>query len=108
MSGEIIQNGDSPRDEDLVNSVAITENKTVPVQLVQQIYREITGKTERLGKSYDQNILLELDDVLNMNHAFEHALEQYNVEAKNCLISVFHTDDTHERHSSFERFAMHS
>lgn len=84
-------------------TVAITGGHTVSMQLVQQIYKEVTGKTERISRQFDVNHRTDFSDLENLNSKVEQLLEQYHVKEKNCIVSFFHADDCSERFSSFDR-----
>ncbi len=82
-----------------------TDKETrLPLQVLQSIYHEITGKTESLIKTYDQAFKFEFNDLEQLNLRLTQACEQYNVSASNMSVTVYYTDDTKETFSSFDRF----
>lgn len=82
-----------------------TETQTpVPLQLLQSIYHELTGKTESLSKHYDEPFKFEFNDLEQLNHRLNQACEQYNINTSNMSVTVYYTNDTQETFSSFDRF----
>jgi hypothetical protein len=102
MTKEIMQS------EDNVNSVIVNvgENQAVSMQVVQDIYNEITGKSENLSRIFRANHKATSEDLKQLNTKIEQLYEQYNIISKNCAISVYHIDDCKEQFSSFERFSL--
>ena len=103
------QNGDNELATDGVSDVAVigegTPNQTaVSLQLIQNIYHELTGKTEDVSKSYSEYFQFCHADYEQLHHRVSQCCEQYNVKANNCSIQVYYIDDTQETFSSFERF----
>jgi hypothetical protein len=80
----------------------------ISVQTLQAIYNELTGKSEKISKSFNKPIQVEFLDVQNLNNKILQALEQYNIVSENCSVTIFYIDDTKDRFSSFERFGLHN
>lgn len=76
----------------------------VSIQLLQNIYNELTGKTEELSKSFDDPFQIEIEDINQLNIRFLQTLEQYSICTHNCSVKVYYTNDTDDTFSSFERF----
>lgn len=95
------------RENDRSNSVVINDEVQVSMKLVQQIYSEITGKTERLQRNLSGNHKIKLNDIIQLNIKIEQLFEQYNLVAKNCSVVVYHVDDCSARFSSFDRFRLY-
>jgi hypothetical protein len=76
----------------------------ISLQVLQNIYHELTGKTEDLSKSWDDPLNVELNDFQQLNYWVTQCLEQYNIKAINCSIKTFYLNDTKETFSSFDRF----
>lgn len=92
--------------EGLVNSGSdgvSVGGQVVPMQLVQQIYSEVTGKSEKITKRFEINHRTTFHDIENLNYKIEQMLEQYHVKEKSCSVIFFHIDECSERFSSFER-----
>lgn len=82
-----------------------TPNRTpVSIQVLQNIYHELTGKSEEVSKSYDDAFHIVANDFKQLNHRVKQICEQYNIKASNCSINVFYINDTKDNFSSFERF----
>ena len=82
-----------------------TPNRTpVSIQVLQNIYHELTGKSEEVLKSYDDAFHVVFNDFKQLNHRIQQICEQYNICSSNCAISVFYINDTKDTFSSFERF----
>jgi hypothetical protein len=82
-----------------------TPNRTpVSIQVLQNIYHELTGKTEEVSKSYSQAFHVVANDFKQLNHKISQVCEQYNIKAANCSINVFYVNDTKDTFSSFDRF----
>ncbi|MCU4120941.1 hypothetical protein [Variovorax sp. N23] len=82
-----------------------TPNRTaISIQVLQNIYHELTGKSEEVSKTYDAPLQLELNHFLQLNLRIQQICEQYNIQAANCSIAVFYVNDTKDVFSSFERF----
>ncbi len=82
-----------------------TPNRTpVSIQVLQNIYHELTGKTEEVSKSYNAPFQVVHGDFEQLNHRVSQVCEQYNIRAANCSITIYYVNDTQETFSSFEKF----
>ncbi len=110
------KNGESIEDsgaENPTRDVAIVGESAsgstqISMQVLQNIYNEITGGTEELNKGYDKDFQIEYSDLEQLNYKFEQIVEQYHIESKNCSVKIYHLDDTRETFSSFERFRIYN
>lgn len=82
--------------------------KAISLQTLQGIYNELTGKSEKVGKSYTKPIQVKFSDLEQLNHKILQTCEQYNICSANCSITVFYVDDTRDQFSSFDRFRLHN
>jgi|SRR6185312_3744887 len=98
MSGDVLD----PRQDDK-GDVHLAGGQKVSMQLVQQMYKEVTGKSERMTRNISCAHQTEFPDLENLNSKIEQLLEQYNVAEKSCSVTFFHTNDSTERYSSFDR-----
>lgn len=98
MNGELVSPSGSDHED-----VVLSGGQRVSMQLLQQMYKDVTGKTERITRNFVCNHRTEFADLENLNSKIEHLLEQYNVAEKSCTVSFFHTNDSTERYSSFDR-----
>ena len=77
----------------------------VSLQVLQNIYHELTGKSEDVSKNYDDPFQTSLSDLEQLDYRIAQCCEQYNIRAANCSVKVFYVNDTQETFSSFERFS---
>lgn len=88
------------------NSVDLGGGQLVSMKAVQQIYSEITGRTESLERAYKNNHSIGFDDLCQLDAKITQLHEQYNIVSKNCSVTLFHLDDKKQTFSSFERFKL--
>ncbi|MBV9859591.1 MAG: hypothetical protein JO038_05755 [Alphaproteobacteria bacterium] len=86
----------------------IVGDAPISVQQLQQIYKELTGKSETVSKSYDNPIHLTFEDMENLHHKIIQALEQYNVVSVTAGFTLYYSQNTKEYFSSFERLRLHN
>jgi len=102
LSQEIIERNEGEEK----STVAIGDGSMVSMQMVQDVYNEITGKTETVSKSYRIHHKTKLQDLEQLNIKIHQLYEQYNIIEDNCNATLYHVDDCKEVYSSFERFRM--
>ena len=100
-------------DEKDENSLIITQEGgvaelPVSMQLYQAIYNNITGKTEKVTDTYDCYYKVTIDDVKNLDARICQFSEQYHISGQNTSITIFHTNGSKERFSSFERLTTYN
>jgi hypothetical protein len=88
------------------NSVDLGGGQLVSMKAVQQIYSEITGRTESLERAYKTNHSVGFEDLCQLDAKVTQLHEQYNIVSKNCSVTLFHLDDQKQTFSSFERFKL--
>jgi len=76
------------------------------MQVVQDIYNELTGKSEKLTKIFDINHKANFEDIGQLHSKILQLYEQYNIVSKNCSVTVYYIDDGKDQFSSFERFQL--
>ena len=76
------------------------------MKAVQQIYSEITGRTESLERTYKNNHTIGFDDLCQLDAKITQLHEQYNIVSNNCSVTLFHLDDQKQTFSSFERLKL--
>lgn len=103
--GAIIEHGDSGNDD--VLRVGDTSTP-VSVKVYQDIYHQITGRTEQIRKRYSDNILLEFPELEQLHHKINQLCDVHHVIARNESISVFHDKERKEQFTSFERFRLYN
>jgi hypothetical protein len=102
----------SPRDEGANGDVAVVGESSaataVSIQTLQGIYNELTGKSEKVSRSYSTPIQVTFPDLEHLNHKISQVCEQYNLLQGACSISLYYTDDSRDNFSSFDRFRLHA
>lgn len=73
------------------------------MQLYQAIYKELTGKSEKLVDNYSNCIIVELSNIVMLRQLFVQHLEQYTCSNISSSITFFHQKSSREQLSSFER-----
>lgn len=92
------------RDSD--GEVTIGENQKISLKSLQNIYHELTGKTENISRSLRKHTLAELSDFIQLNEKVLQILDQYNVVSTNCTVNIYYVNDTKTQYSSFDRFKL--
>jgi hypothetical protein len=75
----------------------------ITVQQLQQIYSELTGKSENISKYYDAPIRLTLDDVEQLHHRLIQTWEQYHIVSSSCSFTVYYLKNTKDQFNTFDR-----
>lgn len=90
--------------------VAHVGDRQAPVSLktYQDIYHQITGRTEQIRKRYSENLLIELGEIEQLNHKILQLCDVHNVVAGNDTVTVFHAKERKEQFTSFERFRAYN
>tara|TARA_B110001469_G_C9571435_1_gene283345 strand:- start:99 stop:1088 length:990 start_codon:yes stop_codon:yes gene_type:complete len=76
-------------------------------KIAQAIYNSVTGKTEKLSRSFGKNYIITADDIKQLHMKCEQACSQWEILQKNSSITVHHLDDNKEIFSSTERFSVY-
>jgi hypothetical protein len=84
--------------------VVTKRGRSPSLQVVQDVYNDLTGKTERTARIFYDSHVASLADLENLHHSIEQSLEQYDCKASNCSIGVRLCDGKSERFSSFSKF----
>lgn len=80
----------------------------ISAKTYQDIYHQITGRTEQIRKRYSDNILIEFPDLEQLHHKITQLCSIHTVIAKNESVSVFHDKERKEQFTSFERFQLYN
>jgi hypothetical protein len=80
----------------------------VSLKVYQDIYHQVTGRTEQIRKRYSDNILAEFSDLEQLHHKISQLCDVHHVVARNETISVFHDKERKELFTSFERFRAYN
>lgn len=102
----IIENNQDNNDNIQIN--ASERNFEITAQQYQDIYNQITGKTETIGKRYSSNILVDLDEVKQLDHKIKQLCDIHDIIAQNETITVFHQKERKEQFTSFDRFELYN
>ncbi len=102
---EIVEHNDSGNGHPIRASEG---SAPVSVKVYQDIYHQITGRTEQIRKRYRDNILLEMTDLEQLHHKVCQLCDVHHVVARNESISVFHDKERKEQFTSFDRFRAYN
>jgi hypothetical protein len=103
---EIIEHDDSGSGE---RSVQVGDlNSSISVKVYQDIYHQVTGRTEQIKKRYSENLLIEFAEIEQLHHKVMQLCDVHHVVARNEVISVFHEKERKEQFTSFERFRTYN
>ncbi|WP_406625926.1 hypothetical protein [Acidovorax sp. SDU_ACID1] len=80
----------------------------VSLKVYQDIYHQVTGRTEQIRKRYTDNILVDFSDLEQLHHKIAQLCDVHHVVAQNETISVFHDKERKELFTSFERFRAYN
>ncbi|MBX9895718.1 MAG: hypothetical protein K2Y09_11160 [Nitrosomonas sp.] len=104
--GEIIEHDDN---ENALPSVHVGENNLpVPLKVYQDVYHQVTGRTEQIRQRYSQNLLIDFSEVEQLHHKIKQLCDIHKIVASNEAISIFHDKDRKEQFTSFERFRLYN
>jgi len=84
------------------------EGGVVSFKLYQDIYHQITGKTEQINQKFSKNLLVEFSDVEQLHLKIMQVREVLTVLACNETITIFHDNERKESFTSFERFRQYN
>lgn len=80
----------------------------VSLKVYQDIYHQVTGRTEQIRKRYSDNLLVEFPDIEQLHFKVQQLCDVHKIVAKNETISVFHEKERKEQFTSFERFRAYN
>lgn len=80
----------------------------VSLKTYQDIYHQVTGRTEQIRKRYTENLLIELGEIQQLNHKILQLCDVHKVVAGNNSVTVFHAKERKEQFTSFERFLAYN
>lgn len=85
-----------------------SSNHQLSLKAYQDLYHQITGRTEQIRRRYSENILLDASDLEQLHHKILQLCDVHNVVARNETISVFHDKERKEQYTSFDRFRLYN
>jgi hypothetical protein len=104
---EIIEHADAGSGNG--NFVRVGDSQSqVSLTVYQDIYHQVTGRTEQVRKRYSDNLLVDFGELDQLNHKILQLCDVHNVVARNESVSVFHEKDRKEQFTSFERFRAYN
>lgn len=101
---EIIDNGAS---EPAIVKVGDGQSN-LSIKTYQDVYHQITGRTEKISKRSKEHILVTIDDVTQLHHKMWQLCDVHNIVAKNEAITIFYDQERTEQYTSFERFQRYN
>lgn len=103
--GEVIEHDDSGE----AGLVRVGQSQTqVSLKVYQDIYHQVTGRTEQIRKRYSQNLLLEFSELEQLHYKVMQLCDVHRVVARSESITVFHSKERKEQFTSFERFRKYN
>src|SRR5579864_2266661 len=90
------------------NGTVTVGDATISIQHLQQIYKELTGKSESVSKYYDLPIHLTFTDLENLHYKIIQSLAQYNVTQSSENFTIYYSENKKEEFSSFDRLKLHN
>lgn len=105
--GDLIEH--SENDNGNVDVVRVGEaGSHVSLKVYQDIYHQVTGRTEQIRKRYSDNLLVEFAEVDQLHFKVQQLCDVHKIVACNEIISVFHDKERKEQFTSFERFRAYN
>lgn len=98
-SGEVDGRGDG-------SGLVVSDGQEVSLQVFQQVYHSLTGRMEHLSRLLYDHHNINLGSLQNLHAVVEQTMEQFDVVASNCSVTVRYSNSRSERFSSFERFEL--
>lgn len=75
---------------------------------IQEIYNDLTGKTESLSDELPHAFTIDFSDLEQLNAAIEQSATSHGAILQNTSVTVFHTNKNKSENSSFERFKIYN
>jgi hypothetical protein len=86
--------------------VRTRSGRQISLQLVQDVYNDLTGKTESSSRLFFDAHIASLDDLENLHHMISQAVEQYDCTVMNFSMNVRLCDGKSENFSDYSKFKM--
>lgn len=103
--GQIIEHGDNG--DNRVVRVGDSDS-SVSIKVYQDVYHQVTGRTEQIKQRYSDNLLIEFPELEQLHHKIMQLCDVHLVVARNEVISIFHEKERKEQFTSFERFRTYN
>lgn len=96
-------------DDESQNLVRIGDGANMAsLKLYQDVYHQITGRTEQIGRRYKDDFQITIADIDQLNVKITQLCDVHNVIAQNQNISIFYEKERREQFTSFERFKLYN
>lgn len=105
--GELIEHSDNGDANVEVIRVGESDSR-VSLKVYQDIYHQVTGRTEQIRKRYSDNLLVEFPELEQLHFKVQQLCDVHKIIACNEVISVFHEKERKEQFTSFERFRAYN
>lgn len=103
--GSVIEHNDNNTQP----SVRVGEGSSlVSVKIYQDVYHQVTGRTEQIRKRYSENILVEFAEIEQLHYKIMQLSDVHNIVARNEVVSIFHEKERKEQFTSFDRFRSYN
>lgn len=80
----------------------------VSLKVYQDIYHQVTGRTEQIKNRYPDNLLVEFSEVEQLHIKIQQLCDIHKIVASNEVISIFHEKERKEQFTSFNRFRAYN
>jgi hypothetical protein len=81
--------------------------QNLPAPVMQALYHQITGRTEKLIRDYDDHYIIRAGDIKNIIDKLGQTLQQFNYKATSTALTVFHHQREKMVFSSLEKFLQY-
>ncbi len=85
--------------------ISAGEGSEISLKTYQDIYHQITGKTEEIRKRYKDSICIEYGDIEQLHTKINQLFDVYDVVAFNESITIYYEKERKEQFTSFEKFS---
>lgn len=105
--GDLIEHSDNGNGN--IEVIGVGESSShVSLKVYQDIYHQVTGRTEQIRKRYSDNLLVEFPEIEQLHFKVHQLCDVHKIIACNEVISVFHEKERKEQFTSFERFRAYN
>jgi hypothetical protein len=80
----------------------------VSLKLYQDVYHQVTGRTEQIRKRYSDHLLVEFSEIEQLHIKIQQLCDVHKIVACNEVISAFHEKERKEQFTSFARFRAYN
>lgn len=106
---ELVQHSENGIDSNAADAVRVGDGQNqVSLKTYQDIYHQVTGRTEQIRKRYTENLLVEFGEIEQLNYKIRQLCDVHKVVAGNDSVTVFHAKERKEQFTSFERFRAYN